>query len=158
MLYWQGASFTNNFTPASQIGQLFWQYYRYTGDKDFLRERAYPFMKKAAEVYLQYLKWDEAKKEYFIFPASPYECEGGNQFKNTLTDLGMINVSFRTCIEASQMLGVDGDKRNQWQRVLDHLPAYPLANIPETGEVLAVALDKDGNVVKLSGGDGETCC
>ena len=61
-------SFVNAFTPASQIGQAFWRYYRYTGDRAFLEERAYPFMKAAAEFYLQYLRWDEENSHYFIFP------------------------------------------------------------------------------------------
>ena len=36
-----------NFTPAAQIASLFWDYYTFTGDYDFLRNKAYPFMQKS---------------------------------------------------------------------------------------------------------------
>ncbi len=36
------------FYPASQIASLFWDYYEFTGDEEFLKERAYTFMKKAS--------------------------------------------------------------------------------------------------------------
>lgn len=48
-------SMKNNFTPASQVASLFWDYYEFTNDEDFLREKAYPFMKKAACFYLDKL-------------------------------------------------------------------------------------------------------
>ena len=53
----------NNFTPASQIASLFWDYYAFTGDKDFLKSKAYVFMKKAANFYLDKLQWDAEKKD-----------------------------------------------------------------------------------------------
>ncbi|MCL5099437.1 MAG: glycoside hydrolase N-terminal domain-containing protein [Candidatus Omnitrophica bacterium] len=157
MLSWQGASFTNDFTPASQIAQLFWQYYQYTGDREFLRAKAYPFMKEAAEFYLQYLKWDADKKEYYIYPASPYECEQGNQFKNTITDLGMIRTSFRACLEASRTLNLDANHRARWQDVLEHLAPYPLQVLPNIGEVVAIGLTKDDRVAELGGGAYTFC-
>ena len=45
----------NNFTPASQIASLLWDYYEFTGDEEFLKERAYTFMKKASHFYLDRL-------------------------------------------------------------------------------------------------------
>lgn len=42
MTFWDRGDMLNNFTPASQIAGLFWEYYEFTGDKDFLTEKAYP--------------------------------------------------------------------------------------------------------------------
>lgn len=83
-------SMKNNFTPASQIASLFWDYYEFTDDEDFLREKAYPFMKKAANFYLDKLQWDERKKEYY-FLSSLYESEAIEYVKNSMSD--------RNCIE-----------------------------------------------------------
>ncbi len=157
MLTWQAPSFVNDFTPATQIGQFFWQYYLYTGDEAFLKDRAYPFMKKAAAFYLQYLKWDEAKQEYFIFPSSGYENEAGNDFRNTSTDLGMIRASFLALIEASRRLGTDEGDRRQWQKVLDRLAPYCLLKKPETGEMLGLGLERDGRTTERGGGGYGMC-
>ena len=91
----------NDFTPASQIGAIFWEYYKFTGSRECLRDTVYPFIKKAAEFYLQYLLWDEKKQEYFIFPAQPYEHPQNNQLKNTTGTIYRFPVypaeSFRAC-------------------------------------------------------------
>lgn len=151
MFDWQRPSFVHDWTPATQIGQYFWHYFLYTGDEVFLRERAYPMMKKAAEFYLQYLKWDEAKAEYYIYPASPYECESGNDFRNTTSDLAAIRSSFAACIAASERLGTDSAKRQQWQKVLDHLADYPLTKLADGTEAGATALDKEGRPADFPG-------
>ena len=108
-------------------------------------------MKKAAEFYLQFLKWDEAKGEYYIYPASPYECESGNDFRNTTSDLSAIRSSFQACIQASERLGTDAAKRSQWRKVLDHLADYPLMKLADGTEAGATALDQDGKPADVQG-------
>jgi hypothetical protein len=157
MIDWQSPSFQRDFTPASQIAMRFWEYYRTTRDEAFLRERAYPFMKRAAEFYLQYLQWDEAKRELFIYPASPYESEVGMDFRNTASDLSMIRVLFPACIEAASKLKVDGGKQEQWRGALEKLAPYAYVDVPGTGEALAVAQDKDGKPVQIAGHDYAFC-
>ena len=66
---------TTNYTPASQISKIMWEYYAYTQDRDYLRNTIYPFMKEAAEFYLNFLQWDDVRKEFYIYPAQPYEHE-----------------------------------------------------------------------------------
>jgi alpha-L-fucosidase 2 len=61
MTFWNRGDMLNNFTPASQIAGFFWEYYQFTNDKKFLSGKAYPFLKKAAEFYVQTLKWDKEK-------------------------------------------------------------------------------------------------
>jgi len=132
-----------NFTPASQVGRFFWNYYAYTGDRAFLKNHAYPFMKAAAQFYLDYLTWDEAAGAYRIDKAKPCECAMG-VFSNTITDLGMIRFSFSKLVEASVLLDIDTDKRGKWQHVLDHLWEPPRTDWPDVGEVFTFAFDKTG--------------
>lgn len=139
MLSWNAHSFINNFTPASQMGQLFWQHYQFTQNLNFLRDTAYPFMRKSAEFYLQYLAWDPVAKRYNMPLSSPYESEEDNALKNTITDLATIRVSFQACVEASNLLQTDRDKRAKWQHVLDHLSPYPLGYMKDVGETFAIS-------------------
>jgi len=158
---WDAPDRIHSFTQAAQIAALFWQYYQYTCDGQFLVDRAYPFMTRAAAFYLHYLTWDDEHKCYDVFPAQPYECPQGDRFKNTIADLATIRTSFRACIQASEILDVDSDKRAQWEDVLDRLAEYPLIEMPGVGEVTAVACDEGGNPVRFSsdgfepGGDAE---
>jgi len=144
MSFWNRGDMLNNFTPASQIAGFFWEYYLYTDDETFLRKRAYPFMKHAAEFYLQYLQWNEEKQEYFIFPSQPYECAWNNQLLNPITDRVMIESLYRNCIAASTLLNIDSVKRNQWQKVLKHLWEPTIVDCPDIGEVFVEAHSPKG--------------
>lgn len=142
----QWSNMVNNFTPASQIASIFWDYYKYTDNVKCLQDTVYPFMKKAAEFYLQYLKWDEKKKEYYIFPSQPYEHEYNNGLRNCITDRYMIESLFKHCIEAARLLRVDAPKITAWQQVIDHLWQPPILNVPGIGELFGLAYKPDGSL------------
>ena len=120
------SNMANNFTPASQISGFFWEYFKYTRDIEFLRNEAYPFMKKTASFYLQKLEWDKEKSEYFLFPAQPYEHERARELKNTITDRMMIESLFRSCIRSAEILDEDRNQIKRWKHVINNLwdPSY----------------------------------
>ena len=146
MPYRDRSDMLNNYTPASQIAGFFWEYYQYTGDRSFLREKAYPFMKLAAEFYLQKLEWDEEKEMFFIFPSQSYECPTSNQLRNPITDRVMVESLFRNCISASELLETDGEKREQWSHTLSHLWEPEIAAHREVGDVLVEAYTENGDI------------
>ncbi|WP_169704698.1 glycosyl hydrolase family 95 catalytic domain-containing protein [Runella slithyformis] len=146
MTFWDRSDMLNNFTPASQIAGLFWEYYQFTLDSVFLKQKAFPFMKKSAEFYVQKLQWDSLKNEYFIFPAQPYEQPRTNQLKNPVTDRNMIIANLSNCIKAAEILQTEVDKIKQWQRIIDHLWPIPYRVIPEMGEVIELAYYPDGTL------------
>ena len=117
----------NNYTPASQVAGFFWEYYKYTNDKKFLQEKAYPFMKKTASFYLQKLKWDDDKLEYFLFPALPYEHVRARELKNCITDRVMIESLFKNCISSAKILDADKELIKQWKHVIENLWEPPMA-------------------------------
>lgn len=137
---------TTNYTPASQISKIMWEYYAYTQDYEYLKSTIYPFMKEAAEFYLNFLKWDDVKKEFYIYPAQPYEHEWSSKLKNTITDRYMIESLFKNCIKAAQDLSVDGAKIKQWKHVLSHLWAPPILDVPEKGKVFGLAFTENNEV------------
>ena len=134
----------NDFTPASQIGVIFWEYYKFTGDKECLRDTVYPFIRKATEFYMQYLKWDKEKQQYYIYPAQPYEHAEINQLKNTTSDRYMIEFLLKSSMEAAKTLKVDKDKIPQWEHVLTHLWEPPVLEVPSVGKVFGIAWQPDG--------------
>ncbi|SMD43654.1 hypothetical protein SAMN00777080_2260 [Aquiflexum balticum DSM 16537] len=146
MTFWGREDMLNNFTPASQIAGLFWEYYQFTEDKDFLAEKAYPFMKKAAEFYVQKLQWDSLKNEYFIFPSQPYENPRSNFLRNPITDRNVIISNFTNCIHAARMLKVDKNKIEEWQHIVDNIWPIPYQTVPEAGEIISHAWYPDGTI------------
>ena len=137
---------TTNYTPASQICKIMWDYYTYTQDRAYLKKTIYPFMKESANFYLNFLQWDDVKKEFYIYPAQPYEHEWNSKLKNTITDRYMIESLFRNCIKAAQDLNVDKSKIKQWKHVLAHLWEPPVLNVPGKGKVFGMAFTENGGV------------
>jgi alpha-L-fucosidase 2 len=127
-----------NYTPASQIASLFWDYYDYTGDARFLKDTAYVFMRKAANFYLDKLEWDEGKNEYFLI-STLYESESIKKAKNVISDRNCIEVLFTNCIEAATILKVDSEKIEKWKFVLNHLWERKIENEKDYGKVISPA-------------------
>jgi hypothetical protein len=146
MTFWDRGDMLNNFTPASQIAGYFWDYYQFTGDTAFLAQKAYPFMKKAAEFYVQKLQWDSVKNEYFIFPSQPYENPRSNNLRNPVTDRNVIIANFTNCINTARLLKTDKQKIKEWQHILDNLWPIPYQIVPDVGEVIAHAWNPDGTI------------
>lgn len=142
----QWNNMVNNFTPASQMASIFWDYYQYTDNKACLQDTVYPFMKKTAEFYLQYLKWNAKKNEYYIFPSQPYEHEHNSGLKNCITDRYMIESLFNHCIIAARILKMDSDKIAAWKHVIDHLWQPPVLNVPGIGELFGLAYKEDDSL------------
>lgn len=114
------SNMAKSYTPASQVAQLFWDYYQFTGDMDFLKNKAYIFMKKSAGFYLKKLQWDKDKKEYFLL-STLYESEDIKEAKNVLSDRVCIEALFTSCINAAKVLKTDQNRIKEWQHVLDNL-------------------------------------
>lgn len=146
MLHQDRGDMKYNYTPASQIAAIFWNYYEFTEDKVCLKDTIYPFMKEAAELYLNLLKWDEEKKQYYLYPAQPYEHPYTSDLKNPITDRYMIESLFRNCIQASWILNVDAKKRKEWEKVISHLWEPPVLDVPGRGKVFVMAYKPDGEV------------
>ena len=146
MTFWQRGDMINNFTPACQIAGFFWEYYQFTCDREFLEKSAYPFMKKAAEFYVQTLHWDDEKNEYYIYPSQPYESPRSNDLKNSITDRNVIASTMGACMEAAKILKKDTKKINEWRHIIDHLWPIPYREEPGIGEVMQLAFNPDGSI------------
>jgi len=98
------------------LSQHLFEYYRFTLDKDYLKNRAYPLMKGAADFCVDWLVEKDGK---FITipstsPENNYYDKNGNKIALTIAstmDMSIIWDLFTNVIEASEILGIDNDYR-----------------------------------------------
>lgn len=124
---------------AGWLGSHLWEHYLYTGDRDFLRETAYPALKGAAEFALDWMMTD--KSGWLVTPAS---CSPENSFfvpgtrkKSAISpgctmDMSIIREVFDRTILASEILGVDPELRAELKEKYPKLLPY---RIGERGQL-----------------------
>jgi alpha-L-fucosidase 2 len=105
-----------------------WEHYAFGGDQRFLRERAYPVMKEAAEFFLDYLVKDEQGRLLSGPSESPENSyrlpngESGRLCMGPTMDHEIIAALFSRCMEAAEILSVDEEYRTQLVATLKRLP------------------------------------
>ena len=109
---------------GARIAALYWQRYEYTLDKTWLRERAYPMLKGAAEFYRNFpnfQKGDDGK--YHIHHVNNSESQWNSS--DTAYELSAMHTVFPLVIRASEILGADAEMRPVWQEIKDNLVPAP---------------------------------
>ncbi|MBN1951032.1 MAG: glycoside hydrolase family 95 protein [Bacteroidales bacterium] len=106
-----------------------WRHYEFTQDVDYLKEKAYPIMKGAAEFLQTFLIED---KEGYLVTAPSYSPENsyidprsGREFKLTYAptmDIQIIREVFLNTRKAAEILGVDAEFSRSLQKTMDKLP------------------------------------
>ena len=100
-------------TGGAWLCQHLWFHYAFTGDEQFLRDRAYPIMKKAAEFFVHFLVDDPVNGQGWLVSGPSNSPERGGLVMGPTMDHQIIRGLFGNCIEASRILGVDEDFRNK---------------------------------------------
>ena len=93
--------------------QHLWWHYQYTQDTEFLRNRAYPIMKSAAEFFVHYLVEDPRDENHWLISGPSNSPEQGGLVMGPTMDHQIIRNLFADCIEASEILGLDADFRER---------------------------------------------
>lgn len=102
-----------NPTGSAWIMQNVYDYYRYTGDKDYLKDNIYPNLKELADFWTEYLWWSPTQERYVVTPSiSP---EQGPVTIGTTYDQMLIWQLFEETIDAAEILGVDADRIAVWK-------------------------------------------
>ena len=111
---WRGAAPINHAnhgiwpTGGAWLSQHLWWHYQYTGDKGFLKNRAYPVLKEASRFFAGYLvPWPENPEWLVSGPSNSPEL-GGLVMGPTM-DHQIIRELFTNTIEAAEILDVDED-------------------------------------------------
>ncbi|WP_165784652.1 glycosyl hydrolase family 95 catalytic domain-containing protein [Solitalea longa] len=122
LTFWTGA--------AGWTANFFNEYWLYTGDKNFLKNRAYPFMKEAALFYEDFLTTGKDGKIVFNPSYSPENNPGNNQSQATLNatmDIMIAKQLLRNCIAAAKVLNTDRQKVQLWESLISKMPDYQVA-------------------------------
>jgi alpha-L-fucosidase 2 len=101
------------------LSQHLWEHFMFTGDMDFLRDRAYPLMKDAATFCLDWLVEDELGNLVTAPATSPENIfitdtgyKGAVSVATTM-DMSLVWDLFTNVIQATQFLNIDEDFRNR---------------------------------------------
>ncbi|RAV20938.1 glycosyl hydrolase family 95 catalytic domain-containing protein [Paenibacillus contaminans] len=113
--------------------QFLWDYYRYSMDLRFLREKAYPAFKRIVKFFEGYLQYDPVKGQYDVFPdISP---EQGPITRNSVSTLSTVKYLLKLTIEANALLGEEKADRDKWSEMAARLAPYPTAVSARYGDV-----------------------
>lgn len=114
--------------------QLVWDYYRYSMDTDFLREKAYPLLRRIAIFFEGYAQYDAERDAYVVFPdISP---EQGPLTRNSTCTLASVKYMLFKAAEAGELLGAAEEERVGWRHLAERLVPYPHADAPLYGDTL----------------------
>lgn len=127
---------TNWTAGAGWIAQHYYDYYLYTGDKDFLTRRALPFMREAAAFYQDFLVWEG--DGWHIYPSVSPEnrtlhyrdgsvslSEGTQTSIDASMDVAVVKELFSNLLAAGEITGLlTEEEKASYQKILKGAPAY----------------------------------
>jgi alpha-L-fucosidase 2 len=114
-----------NHTPVAQIALEFWRQYRFVGKREYLLERALPYLIEAAAFFESLLERDE-HGVYHARSGTGYE--GSIRLRDGVTDLAHARALFATTLEAVDEANAGEPRAARWRDILDHLT--PLLTVP----------------------------
>lgn len=114
-----------NFIPVAGtwLSTHLWDYYDYTRDVSFLKDTGYRLISSSADFVCDYL-WLTPDGYYTAAPSTSPE-HGPVDLGATFSH-GVAREILMAAIESSRILKADGDKRLEWQHVLDNLAPYEI--------------------------------
>ena len=112
---------------AGWLAELFYDYWLFTGDREFLEERAVPFMKEVALFYEDFLIEDKSGRYVFMPSFSPENMPANTKASCTINatmDIAVAREVLSNLCEACEALGIEKDGVERWRRMLAKLPGY----------------------------------
>ncbi len=114
---------------APWLAQHMWWHYEYGQDRQFLARRAYPFFKEVAAFYEDYLVADASGRLQAVPSQSPENrfTLSGARFPvsigvSSTMDVLLAREALEHAAQASEILGVDPERRGKWRAMAGRLP------------------------------------
>lgn len=122
--------YTHSATTSAWLAHHFYLHWKYSGDRDFLRDRAYPYLRDVA-VFLEAFtrqKGPDGKRTHPLSSSPEINDNKPEAWFPTITnyDLALDRWVFSTAAELAGELGRTEDA-GRWRAVLQELPAFALA-------------------------------
>src|SRR4051794_8326079 len=118
------------FGTTAKVAYLYWRRFEFTQDREWLRARAYPMLRAAAEFYRNHPNVQkEADGKYHIRYANSNESVWGA--RDTDEDLSAMRGVFSALLRAAELLNADPDMQPVWRVFLQNLTELPTTRDPE---------------------------
>jgi len=124
-------------TVSAWLGQHFYLHWKYSQDKSFLKERAYPWIKEVAIFLDQIAVRDAEGKRKLPISSSPEIFNNSREawFEQTTNyDLALIRFTYSAAAELASELGIQ-EEAEQWKKILSQWPQFAVD--PESGLMFA---------------------
>jgi hypothetical protein len=123
---WKDDSPANHFFAGQKCNALFGginmaMRWNATRDADYAR-KVFPYLREVANFWEEYLVWENGR--YSIVRDNIFEGGDPGRDKNNPMSLSFLRSCLKATLEMSQQLGVDAEKREKWQHILDHLSDF----------------------------------
>lgn len=102
--------------------QNIWEYYEFTGDKEYLERKIYPIMRESVKFYRQWLIFDDKQQRLVSTPT--YSPEHGPVTVGNTYEQSLIEQLYKDFIKASTVLGKDKELREQTEKDVLLLKPY----------------------------------
>jgi alpha-L-fucosidase 2 len=120
--------YTANFFPGcgAWLALHYWTHWLYSRDKNFLRERAYPFMRPFMQTYSNLLEDGPDGRLHIPLDSSPeFAGDSGAAWGHDVTgELALIRKLAGALIEACEILGISDPDLPRWREILARLVEY----------------------------------
>ena len=120
---------------AAWMAQSLWQHYLYTGDKEYLRNKAYIFFKEVALFYEDFLVEDENGVVQIMPSQSPENrFKGAGWFvvsgicSSSAIDVQLAYDALSYAIMSAKVLNIDEDSREKWELLRSKLPPFAIGS------------------------------
>lgn len=113
---------------AGWLGALYYDYWLFTDDRDFLARRAIPFLEQVALFYEDFVTQDPDGTLRFAPSLSPENVPGtpGASIAsiNATMDIAVAREVLSNLCAGCEELGIRGEDVTRWRGVLERMPAY----------------------------------
>lgn len=121
------AGFVSWTGAAGWLSQLFYDYWLFTGDREFLRQRAVPWLKEVALFYEDFLIEGPDGKYMFSPSLSPENTPpntGSQTTINATMDIAVAREVLTNLCSACELLRIEEEGVKRWRKMLARLPDY----------------------------------
>ncbi len=125
-------------TGGAWLSTHLWEHYLFTGDREFLRQTAWPLMKGAALFFVDTLVKDP--QSGFLYTGPSNSPEQGGLVMGPAMDREIVRSLFGETIAASRILGIDADLSDQLARLRAQIAP---SRIGQYGQLQEWMEDKD---------------
>jgi alpha-L-fucosidase 2 len=121
-------------TVSAWISQHYYLQWRYSMDKEFLKNKAYPWIKSTAQFLEQISVLDpETGKRKLVISSSPEINDNDISAwftKTTNYDLSLMQFNFKTATELARELNLT-EEADHWQKIYEQLPSLAISKNKE---------------------------